>query len=150
MKDSHLLVIPDSIDLIVRCSISITSKLLVWMAFQPQITGRSVSLARKVSVVVFWRFRLSAWISAQLPAVVAANNLRYNLSRKIFPAFFTDQLCARHNNGSFEYRRRPAIGTFPRLHWGRLTFPAHGVANPTPSSHRYRPPFNRAAISRTT
>lgn len=136
--------------LVVRYRISITPQCLVGVAFQPRITWRSVSLARKVSVVVSWRFRLSAWISAQLPAVVAANNLRYNLSRKVFPAFFTEQLCARHNNGSFEYRRRPAIGTFPRLHWGRLTFPAHGVANPTSSSHRYRPPFNRAAISRTT
>lgn len=120
------------------------------MAFQPRITWRSISLARKVSVVVFWRFRLSTWISAQLPAVVATNNLGYNLSRKIFPAFFTEQFSARHNCGPLEYRRRPAIGTFPRLHWGWLAFPAHRIADPTPSGHRYRPPFNRAATSRTT
>ena len=58
----------------------------VGMGFNPRLRRRGVSLTRLVAILVLWRTGLTAWIRAQLPAVIAPDDIRTNLICKVLAA----------------------------------------------------------------
>ncbi len=105
------------------------------MRLEPLLARRRVALAGLIAPIVFRRLALAAGICAQLSAVVAFRHLRSNHAGKILAAFLAQQVATGHDCGALEHGSRTAVRTVARTQWGRLTFTAHGIANPTSSGH---------------
>ena len=131
-----------------RTSALTSVSLDVGMGFNPRLRRRGVSLARLVAILVFWRAGLAAWIRAQLPTVIAPDDIRTNLTCEVLAALLAQQRFSREDIRSLENRRSAAIWALARLHGCRLAFSTHRIANPATTGHLYHSSVKRSAISR--
>ena len=103
------------------------------------------------SQVVLGRRTLAARISAELPTVVAADDIRFDKVGHVFAAFFAQERATRQDLRALEYVRSSAVRAPSRLQRRRLALSAHRVANPTSARHGspsfYAGPFVKSVES---
>lgn len=111
------------------------------MLAKPFLARRRVAFTWLVSSVVSGRRGFPTRVGAKLSTVIAAYNLWPHDRIQVSSAFLAEKGFVIEDCLSLKYSSCATIRAFSGAHWRGLALPAHWIANPASSRHRFASSF---------